>query len=77
MGVSIYDLLQTVAPFTEKEDTHVRWQCSSQKLSARLHFLPTGQSLEDLEFTTEIAPQTLSRIISFFMFLPRQLQVKR
>jgi hypothetical protein len=36
---------------------------ASQRLSATLRFLATGQAFEDLKFTTAIAPQTLSGIV--------------
>lgn len=36
---------------------------ANQRLSTTLRYLATGQSFEDLKFTTAIAPQTLSKII--------------
>jgi hypothetical protein len=65
MNVSTYsDLLQMVAPQTVKEDTVTRNSIpASQRLSATLRVLATGQASEDLKFTTAIAPQTLSRIV--------------
>jgi hypothetical protein len=36
---------------------------ASQRLSATLRFLTTGQSFEDLKFLTAIAPKTLGSII--------------
>jgi hypothetical protein len=35
---------------------------ASQKLSAILCFLATGQALQDLKFASEIAPQTRAKL---------------
>jgi hypothetical protein len=65
MGVSAYnDLLQIVTPFIEKEDTAIRNAIpTSQRLSAAVRFLVTGQAFGDLKFTNAIGPQTLSEIV--------------
>jgi hypothetical protein len=64
MGVSTYkDLLQMVTPFFEKQDTVMRNAIpASQRRSATLRFLVTGQAFEN-QFANAIAPQTLSRIV--------------
>jgi hypothetical protein len=43
---------------------------ASQRLSATLYFLVPGQAFEDQKFTTEIAPQTLSRTPLILMCPP-------
>jgi hypothetical protein len=53
-----------VIPFIEKEDTVMRNSIStSQRLSAILRFLVTGQAFGDVKFIIAIAPQTLSGIV--------------
>jgi hypothetical protein len=53
-----------VAPLIVKEDIVIKNAIpASQRLSATLRFLATGQASENLKFTTAIAPQTLNRIV--------------
>jgi len=63
--VSTYnDLLQITSTFIEKEETVLRNSTpNSQRLSAMLCFLATGQAFKDLKFKTAIALQTLSRTV--------------
>jgi hypothetical protein len=69
MGVSTYDLLQMVADFIEREVTVVRNSIpTSRSLSAALCFVAAGQAFEDLKFTTETEPQTLSETPLFLMY---------
>jgi hypothetical protein len=72
MDVSTYnDLLQMVAPFIKRDDTVIRNSIPpSQRLSATLRFLATGQALENLKFTTATAPQTLNGTPLFSMCPP-------
>jgi hypothetical protein len=71
MGVSTYDLLQMAVSFVEREGTVVRNSIPAiRRLSATLRFLATGQTFEDLKFTTVTEPQTLSGTPLFFMCLP-------
>ena len=58
------DLLEMVMPFIRKEDTNMRDAISaSERLFSTLRFLATGQSFEDLKFSTAISAQCLGRII--------------
>ncbi|CAI6358397.1 unnamed protein product [Macrosiphum euphorbiae] len=58
------ELLEKVEPYIKKKDTNMRSAIpANQRLSTTLRYLATGQSFEDLKFTTAIAPQTLSKII--------------
>ncbi|KAJ8950512.1 hypothetical protein NQ318_015256 [Aromia moschata] len=57
-------LLELVRPDIEKKDTNMREAISaSQRLSITLRYLASGIDLEDLKFTSAIAPQTLEFII--------------
>jgi hypothetical protein len=55
LGVSAYDLLQIGAPFIGKEVTGMRNAITtSQRLSATVCFLATGQVFEDLQHHNQI-----------------------
>lgn len=57
-------LLSAVTPWIQKQDTAMREAISAeQKLIAALRYVVTGQSLQDLTFTTGISPQALGKII--------------
>ena len=58
------DLLEMTTPLIQKMDTKLRDSISaSERLSSTLRFLATGQTFEELKFTTAISPQSLSGII--------------
>jgi hypothetical protein len=62
--VTFGELLEMVTPFIEKEDTIMRnWTSHKKRLFATLRFLTTGLTFEDLKFVTEIAAQTLGKIV--------------
>lgn len=63
-GVEFEELLSLVTPFIKKEDTILR-QCISarQRLAVTLRFLATGNSYQDLRFSSLISQPQLSRII--------------
>lgn len=65
MDMTSYEnLLKLVTPYIQKKDTVMRKAISPhERLTATLRFLATGRSYKDLEFTTIIAKQSLSRII--------------
>jgi hypothetical protein len=58
------ELVDMVIPSKQKDTTVIRDAIpASQRLSATLRFLATGQSFEDLKFLTAIALQDLGNII--------------
>ena len=58
------DLLGMTTPLIQKMDTKLRDSISaSERLSSTLRFLATGQTFEELKFTTAISPQSLSGIV--------------
>ncbi|KAL4083874.1 hypothetical protein QTP88_029190 [Uroleucon formosanum] len=58
------NLLELVAHRLKKQDTVMRKSISpAERLIATLRFLSTGNSYEDLKFSTKIAAQTLGHII--------------
>lgn len=58
------DLLGMVMPLIWKVDTKMRDAISaSERLSSTLRFVATGQSFEDLKFSTAISAQSLGHII--------------
>lgn len=58
------ELLQLVTPYIEKQDTVMREAISARdRLSVTLRFLATGNTFQDLSYSTRIAPNTLSQII--------------
>jgi len=62
--LTFMELLEKVEPYIKKKDTNMRSAIPANlRLSTTLRYLATGQSFEDLKFTTAIAPQTLSKII--------------
>jgi hypothetical protein len=53
-----------VTPIIQKETKVMREAISTtERLSTTLRFLATGQSFEDLKFSTSIAPQTTGNIV--------------
>lgn len=65
MDIDTYTyLLELVTPHIIKENTCMRTAISPhERLTATLRFLATGRSYKDLEFTTIISKQSLSKII--------------
>lgn len=60
----IEELLLLVTPHIEKKNTVMREAISPRmRLSATLRYLATGNSFQDLMFSTRIAPNTPSQII--------------
>lgn len=58
------ELLFLVTPYIRKQNTVMREAIPPWKrLSATLRFLATGNSFQDLAFSTRIAPNTLSQIV--------------
>jgi len=58
------ELLNLLIPYIEKKDTVMREAISPRmRLSATLRYLATGNSFQDLAYSTRIAPNTLSKII--------------
>lgn len=58
------ELLQKVKPLIEKKNTVMREAISPyQRLSITLRYLATGNTFEDLKFSSAISPQALSIII--------------
>ncbi|XP_018407677.1 PREDICTED: uncharacterized protein LOC108783575 [Cyphomyrmex costatus] len=58
------ELLQLVTPYIQKQNTVMRQAISSRdRLSVTLRFLATGNTFQDLSYSTRIAPNTLSQII--------------
>lgn len=58
------DILGMVTPLIEKKDTLMRKAVSArERLTATLRFLVSGQTYEDLKFTTIISPQLMSTMI--------------
>jgi hypothetical protein len=60
---TLMELLDMFTPFIQKDTTVIYAISASQRLSATLSFLATGQSFEYLKFLTAIVPQTLGNII--------------
>ncbi|XP_039304171.1 protein ANTAGONIST OF LIKE HETEROCHROMATIN PROTEIN 1-like [Solenopsis invicta] len=59
------ELLNLLIPYIEKKNTVMREAISPRmRLSATLRYLATGNSFQDLAYSTRIAPNTLSQIIS-------------
>lgn len=65
MDIETYrKLLDLVTPYIQKKNSAMRTSISPhERLSATLRFLETGRSYKDLEFTTIISKQALSKII--------------
>lgn len=65
MDIETYrKLLDLVTPYIQKKNSAMRTSISPhERLSATLRFLATGRSYKDLEFTTIISKQALSKII--------------
>lgn len=58
------ELLFRITPYIEKKDTVMRKAISPRmRLSATLRYLATGNSFQDLSFSTRIAPNTLSQVV--------------
>lgn len=58
------ELLQLITLYIQKQDTVMREAISSRdRLSVTLRFLATGNTFQDLSYSTRIAPNTLSEII--------------
>lgn len=58
------ELLLLVTPYIKKKDTVMREAIQPwMRLSATLRFLASGNSFQDLSFSTRIAPNTLSQIV--------------
>ncbi|XP_018398079.1 PREDICTED: uncharacterized protein LOC108776068 [Cyphomyrmex costatus] len=58
------EILLLVTPYIEKQDTLIRDAISPRmKLSATLRYLATGNSFQDLAYSTRIVPNTLSQIV--------------
>lgn len=58
------ELLFLVTPYIEKQNTLMRDAISLwMRLSATLRYLATGNSFQDLAYSTRIAPNTLSQIV--------------
>jgi len=58
------ELLFLITPYIEKKVTMMRKAIRPRmRLSATLRFLATGNSFQDLAFSTRIAPNTLTQII--------------
>ncbi|XP_018360612.1 PREDICTED: uncharacterized protein LOC108759604 [Trachymyrmex cornetzi] len=58
------ELLNLLIPYIEKKDTVMRKAISPRmRLSVTLRYLATGNSFQDLAYSTRIAPNTLSKII--------------
>ncbi|XP_018402556.1 PREDICTED: uncharacterized protein LOC108779604, partial [Cyphomyrmex costatus] len=58
------EILLLVTPYIEKQDTLMRDAISPRmRLSATLRYLATGNSFQDLAYSTRIAPNTLSQIV--------------
>jgi hypothetical protein len=57
-------LINLISPRTEKKNAAMRDAVSAEGiLSVTLRYLATGNSYQDLKFSTAIAPQLLSRIV--------------
>lgn len=57
-------LLELVRPKITKQDTKLRDAISAEeRLTVTLRYLATGNSYEDLKFTTAISPQAIGKII--------------
>lgn len=65
MNTECYDeLLNLVTPIIQKEDTQMRKSISpQQRLSVTLRYLATGNSFEDLKFSTAISAQSIGVIV--------------
>lgn len=58
------ELLDKVTPMITKTRTKLREPISPhERLSLTLRFLASGQTFEDLKFSTLIAPQTIGKIV--------------
>ncbi|KZC07945.1 Putative nuclease HARBI1, partial [Dufourea novaeangliae] len=58
------DLLLLIAPLIQKKDTIMREAISPRdRLSVTLRYLATGNTFQDLSFSTRIAPNTVSQIV--------------
>lgn len=61
---SFDQLLRLVEPHIKKKNTTMRDAIPpSQRLSITLRYLATGNSFEDLKFTSAISPQAIGRIV--------------
>lgn len=61
---SFEELLDMVTPIIKKQDSLMRKAISArERLTATLRFLVSGQSYEDLKFSTIISPQLMSTMI--------------
>ena len=65
MDSTTYDeLLAMVTPIIQKEDTVMRYAITtSQRLSITLRCLATGNTFEDLKFSSAISPQSIGKIV--------------
>ena len=58
------ELLAMIKPKIEKQNTIMRDAVpASQRLSITLRFLATGNTFEDLKYTSAISPQSISNIV--------------
>ncbi|KAG5877868.1 hypothetical protein JTB14_031384 [Gonioctena quinquepunctata] len=63
-GTSYDELLKMVTPIIQKTNTNMRDAISpSQRLSITLQYLATGNTFEDLKFTSAISPQSIGMIV--------------
>lgn len=61
---SFEEILGMVTPLIEKQDSLMRKAISArERLTATLRFLVSGQTYEDLKFSTIISPQLMSTMI--------------
>lgn len=61
---TFYELLNLVKPLIEKQNIIIRESISAvERLVAKLRFLTTGRSFEDLKFSCAISAQALGKII--------------
>ncbi|XP_071653673.1 uncharacterized protein [Temnothorax longispinosus] len=59
------DLLLLITPYIQKQNTVMREAISPRdRFSATLRYLATGNTFQDLAYSTRIAPNTLSQIIN-------------
>lgn len=63
-GESFDELLKMVKPKIEKQNTKLRDAIpASQRLSITLRYLGTGNTFEDLKFTSAMSPQVIGKIV--------------
>ncbi|CAH2088823.1 unnamed protein product [Euphydryas editha] len=62
--IKFRQLIQLVKPLIEKTNTVMREAISPfQRLAITLRYLATGNTFEDLKFSTAISPQSLGKIV--------------